>query len=434
MLERSGCRAIVVDRAGYEGLDAVLEHVDEPLLIVLPDHGDASEARRRWPQHTVVDGGGLTPASAVNAAAEPEQTIAYVLFTSGSTGVPKGVMVAPENVRHFVSVMVDRYGITETDRFSQTFDMTFDLSVFDMFVAWECGACVCCLPEAELIKPGRFIQEAGLTVWFSVPSTGLFMRRLGMLKPGRYPTLRWSLFCGEPLPMVVAGEWSQAAPNSIVENLYGPTELTIACMFYRWDASRSPDECRFGIVPIGEAYPGMTPLVADAELQEVAVGAEGELLMTGPQVSLGYIHDEEKTAAAFVVPPGRHDLYYRTGDLVRRPDTNEPMVYLGRIDNQVKVGGHRVELGEIEETLREASGVDAVVALGWPRTEAGAAAITAFVGDSDVNVDAVRRQVSERLPSYMVPRRIHAIAEIPLNANGKFDRKALVTLLEDGAA
>ena len=118
--------------------------------------------------------------------------------------------------------------------------MTFDLSAFDMFVAWERGACVCCLPQAELIKPGRFINESRLTIWFSVPSTGLFMQRLGMLKPDRYPTLRWSLFCGEPLPIDVARSWAEAAPESIVENLYGPTELTIACTLYRWDPSARP--------------------------------------------------------------------------------------------------------------------------------------------------------------------------------------------------
>jgi amino acid adenylation domain-containing protein len=430
MLERSGARALVVDRESAGQLDGLLDGAHESLLVILPEHEDVSELRGRWPLHTVLGSGELEAGGGFESVAVDPDAIAYLLFTSGSTGAPKGVMVSHRNVLHFVDAMVERYEITAEDRFSQTFDMTFDLSAFDMFVAWESGACVCCIPVGEVIKPGKFIRERALTVWFSVPSVGLFMKRLGMLKPDRYPSLRWSLFCGEPLPAEVARAWAEAAPNSIVENLYGPTEVTIACMLYRWDPERGPAESRHGIVPIGGPYPGMSALVVDTELREVAPGHDGELLMAGPQVSLGYWQDEEKTAGAFVVPPTRDQLHYRTGDLVRRPVAAEPMTYVGRVDHQIKVNGHRVELGEIESVLRELASVDAVVALGWPRTEAGAAAITAFVAGSDADPDELRAAVAERLPDYMVPRRIHVIDAIPLNANGKFDRPALVRSLE----
>jgi amino acid adenylation domain-containing protein len=431
MLQRAGCTAVIVDQASSEQLDQVLEG-SEPLLIIAPDHDDVSELAARFPAHRVLGAGALEPPSAWEPVEVDPRAIAYLLFTSGSTGIPKGVMVCHENVAHFIDVMVERYGITDADRLSQTFDMTFDLSVFDMFVAWRRGACLCCVPERSLIKPGRFIQESRLTVWFSVPSTGIFMKRLGMLKPDRYPTLRWSLFCGEPLPVEVASAWAAAAPGSIVENLYGPTELTIACTLYRWDDERSPAESLHGLVPIGEPYPGMSVLVADGELREVAPGQDGELLLTGPQVTLGYWKDPEKTAAAFVVPPGRDGVHYRTGDLVRRPDGDGPLVYLGRIDNQIKINGHRVELGEVECVLREESGVDAAIALGWPRTEAGAAAISAFVSAEQIDAESVRERMARRLPGYMVPRAIHAMANLPLNANGKFDRKALMGMLEQG--
>jgi len=142
---------------------------------------------------------------------------------------------------------------------------------------------------------------------------------LVFLKPGHYPQLRVSLFCGEPLPVSSVQAWSYAAPNSIVENLYGPTELTIACTLYRWDAQRSAAESEMGIVPIGYPYPGMKYLVVDEELGEVPPGEHGELLMSGPQMSLGYWKDAKKTADAFITVPGRTDVYYRTGDRVRRP-------------------------------------------------------------------------------------------------------------------
>ena len=431
MLERSGCEAMIVDAAAAEQLDAVLDGVERSLVIVLPDLADVSALAARWPRHAFVAAGSLAASEGFTPKPVDPSAIAYLLFTSGSTGTPKGVMVAHRNVLAFLDVMAERYGITADDRFSQTFDMTFDLSVFDLFLAWERGACVCCPPENALMTPGRFIRDAGLTVWFSVPSTAVFMRKLKMLKPGSYPTLRWSLFCGEPLPAESARAFAGAAPNSIVENLYGPTELTIACTLYRWDNERSPAESALGVVPIGAPYPGMTAIVVGEDLREVAPGEDGELLLTGPQVTLGYWQDPEKTAAAFVVPPGRDETFYRTGDRVRRPVGDAPMTYRGRVDHQVKVLGHRVELGEIEAAMREESGIDAAVAIGWPPTPAGVGGVVAFLGDLDVDIDALRERLRGRLPSYMVPREIRLLAELPLNANGKYDRKVLKTTLEE---
>jgi amino acid adenylation domain-containing protein len=429
-----GRRALVVDEASAEHLETVLEGIDETLALVLPDVADVSALAARLPRHVVLGAADLVvPPADWEPRAAASDAIAYLLFTSGSTGVPKGVMVAHANVRHFLDVMLERYGIDEHDRLSQTFDMTFDLSVFDMFMAWDRGACVCCLPQSALLQPARFIQESELTVWFSVPSLALLMRRLGMLKPDRYPTLRWSLFCGEPLPAELAQAWADAAPNSIVENLYGPTELTIACTLYRWEPERGEREARHGVVPIGAPYPGMTVLVADDELRPVEPGAEGELLLSGPQVTLGYWQDEEKTRAAFVLPPGASELHYRTGDLVRAPVGDEPLLYVGRIDHQIKVNGYRVELGEVEAALREASGAGEVVALGWPRTESGASGVAAFVQGASVDAEALRDALAATLPYYMVPRTITAIEQFPLNANGKYDRNALVRLLEGTA-
>jgi acyl-CoA synthetase (AMP-forming)/AMP-acid ligase II len=259
------------------------------------------------------------------------------------------------------------------------------------------------------------------------------MKQLGLLKAGRYPELRVSLFCGEPLPVSSIEAWSEAAPNSIVENLYGPTELTIACTLYRWDAESSAAESEMGIVPIGYPYPGMNFLVVDQDLNEVAVGQEGELLMNGPQMSLGYWRDTKKTSDAFITPPGQSEIYYRTGDRVRHPNPDGPLIHLGRIDSQIKVLGHRVELGEIEAVVRKHCGSDAVVAVGWPVTTSGYGGVEVFI-ESRQDGNQLRDAVRSELPEYMVPRRFHFRDTLPRNSNGKLDRKAISKSLEGNDA
>lgn len=432
MLARSGCRSVVVDEDSLPQLEALLNGLHTPLLILIPGMEAVSAFQQRWPMHRVLVGAQLTPEHLWREPVVDHESWAYLLFTSGSTGTPKGVLVAQRNVVSFVDYMVERYEITEHDRLSQTFEMTFDLSAFDMFVSWERGALLCCPSRKMMIRPGTFIRNMDLTTWFSVPSIIPFMKQLGMLKPDSYPSLRLSLFCGEPLPISSATAWTEAAPNSILENLYGPTELTIACTLYRWDAVRSPVEAELGIVPIGYPYPGMNILVADQNLREVGPGEEGELLVNGPQMSLGYWKDPEKTAAAFVIPPGQTDTYYRTGDRVRRPIGRAPLTHLGRIDFQVKILGHRVELGEVEAVLRNATGLDGIVALGWPKTSSGYDGIEVFLEGRRPDPEAIRRSIASTLPEYMVPRRLHFMDRLPKNVNGKVDRKELSRLLESG--
>lgn len=432
MLERSGCRAVIVDPRCAEQLGEVLAGVAPGLLLVLPEHADVSAMRVRFPQHHVIGAPDLLAAEAWSAPpAEPNQ-IAYLLFTSGSTGIPKGVMVAQRNVLAFVDAMVERYSITEEDRFSQTFDLTFDLSAFDMFVAWERGACLCVPTQHQKSLPASYILDSKLTIWFSVPSTGVMMNKLRMLPAGKYPGLRFSLFCGEALPVEIAQAWARAAPQSIVENLYGPTELTIACTLYRFLGDASLPDCEQGVVPIGDPYPGMEVLVADETFREVPPGETGELLMTGPQLSLGYWKDPERTAAAFITPPGRTEIFYRTGDRVRRPLPGKTMTYLGRIDFQIKIQGYRVELGEIEAIVRDEAEIDMAIAVGWPLTASGADGVAVFLGADQLDTEALLERLKARLPAYMVPNELRLISEWPLNSNGKVDRKALTKILQEG--
>lgn len=357
------------------------------------------------------------------------EDIAYILFTSGSTGTPKGVPVRHRNVAAYLTHVIGRYGLGTGDRLSQTFDLTFDLSVFDLFAAWGAGATLVVPNDHDLLAPVRYVARERISHWFSVPSVVSFAMRLRGLAPGSMPTLRWSLFCGEPLTAAQARAWQAAAPGSVLENLYGPTELTLSCTQYRFDATADLGEG--DTVPIGDPYPGLEALVID---EDGHPAAEGELCVRGAQRFPGYLdprdnagrfveHTGGRAAAVADCPAPGEELWYRTGDRVRR-DTAHGLVHLGRLDQQVKVRGYRVELGEIEAVLRSRPGVrDAVVAaVPGPRGESRLmAAYTGDAAEPGPLLDAVRG----RLPGYMVPDSLTRFESFPLNANGKFDRRAI---------
>ncbi len=431
MLERSEATAVVVDEFGKEKMEAVISEISRSMTVLLPQEPDVSSYREQFPNHKFLGQADLQSSNTFTPVDSKADGIAYLMFTSGSTGVPKGVMVSHGNVKYFLKTVIERYTITETDRLSHMFDLVFDLSVFDLFAAWECGACVCSPSPDQLLTPAGFMNDARLTIWFSVPSLALFMRRLGLLEQGAFPQLRWSLFCGEALTLETAGDWATAAPNSIVENLYGPTELTLSCTLHRWDEQESVRLSEHGVVPIGEPFPGMTPLVVDEQLHEVAPGEDGELLMAGPQVALGYWNDKAATERAFLIPPGQTEIFYRTGDRVRRPAEGTSMNYLGRIDHQIKIRGNRVELGEVEAVLRELTGIGTVAVIGWPVTPSGADGLIAFLETEEADVPGLRREIGQRLPDYMRPKQLRLLSTMPLNANGKIDRGALRKLCEE---
>ena len=251
-----------------------------------------------------------------------------------------------------------------------------------------------------------------------------------LLRPGSFPSLRYSLFCGEPLPASSAQLWREAAPNSILENLYGPTETTIAITHYRWNKNGSPEECVNGIVPIGWIFDGQRCSVIDAERKPVPAGIPGELCLCGSQVTTGYWNDPKKTQEQFVRLPGAEErAWYRTGDLVRQ-DPGGCLYYLGRMDHQVKIRGYRVELQEIDAVLRRACDADQIVSVAWPVEHGSADGVVAFVaGVATLDADRVLDYCSKFLPGYMVPRTIYLCDEMPLNANGKIDRPRLVSML-----
>ena len=432
MLRSAAPEAIVVDKASAPLLAEALAGLEPRPRVIAPEPGVAAALVAQG-----LEVGGADELAAVAPLAELppalDDDVAYLLFTSGTTGVPKGVAITHANVLALLDVAAQRYALTPADRCSQTFDQTFDLSVFDLFVAWGAGACVYVPQPIDLLAPVRFVQKNGLTLWFSVPSVVALAVKKSMLHPGAMPTLRYSLFCGEPLPEASARAWQTAAPASRVENLYGPTELTIYCFEHVWRDGEATQEN--GIVSIGRPLPGLGALVVDDDLRPVPDGEPGELLVCGPQTSPGYWRDAAKTRERFVdVPlsPTRVKRFYRTGDRVVRGASGD-YTYLGRADNQIKVLGFRVELGEIEAVLlRDGNAVQAI-AVGWPVEDGRAAGIVAFVTGVTVPGEELVRVVSRTLPTYMVPSRVIVLDEMPLNANGKIDRRALAAQLDDAA-
>jgi amino acid adenylation domain-containing protein len=351
---------------------------------------------------------------------------AYLLFTSGSTGSPKGVPISYTNLRAFLELMSNRYRLTPDDRLTQTFDQTFDLSIFDLLMAWTSGACVYSIPSFELFAPINFINRHQITLWFSVPSVASRLLKRGALRSACMPSLRWSLFCGEGLPSVTAEAWQSAAPQSKLENLYGPTELTIACSAYRWNPESSPADCINGLVPIGEIFSGLSYLIVNDQCAEVGTGEVGELCVTGSQMFSGYWRAPELSMDCFL-HRGISDRvaikYYRTGDLVSQLGAN--LVYRGRKDTQVKISGYRIELGEIEAVLRRAGCVEATV-LAFP--EEYPESMVAFVSGND-DTDAMFKSLREYLPSYMWPKSIVLLNYLPLNNNMKIDRANLRSIV-----
>lgn len=359
-----------------------------------------------------------------------EENNAYLLFTSGTTGEPKGVMVTNANVRHFLNVSQGRYQLRPEDRLSQQSEITFDHIVFDLLMAWEAGASVYVVPEKMVMAPAEFIREHQLTVWFSVPSIIAFLKDMRLLSPGAFPSLRLSLFAGEPLPRELAEAWQQAAPNSRVDNLYGPTEVTVDCLWQSC-ADQTATTPNRGVVAIGVPYEGMQAAIVDAAGNFLPPGETGELAVSGPQVAAGYWNNPELTSKRY--PRLQHptlgeSVWYLTGDLSYQ-DGAGIFHYLGRVDNQVKVLGQRVELEDVEFHLRAVCGSDLVAVIGWPVKHGTAQGLIAFVSGEKPDQRQVKERLRQRLQAYMIPRRIAHLDRMPLNLNGKVDRKALAAML-----
>ena len=398
-----------------------------PMRIGWLDEGDAT-VRNCEPEFSFADLNALSggPLDSENTASDP----AYIMFTSGSTGSPKGVVITHSNVIHFIEWAVPYFGLSRTDRLSCHSPLYFDLSVFDIFGAFAAGAELHLVtPELNVLpnKLADFIRDSRLTQWFSVPSVLNYMAKFDVVKANDFPALKRLLWCGEVLPAPALTYFMTRLPHVSFTNLYGPTEATIASSYYA--VPDCPVDGRASI-PIGRPCGGEKLFVLEENLQPVGPGETGFLYIQGVGLSPGYYKDPEKTNEVFLRNPfgsDPSDRLYKTGDLAKVGE--DGLVYfLGRADSQIKSRGHRIELAEVStalaalEFLRES----AVVAIPTDGFE-GVIICCAYVAspDRDISPAALRSELSKVLPRYMLPTRWIAMHELPRNANGKIDTRLI---------
>jgi amino acid adenylation domain-containing protein len=358
------------------------------------------------------------------------EDLAHLLFTSGSTGAPKGVMITHANVVAFVEWAVRYFGTRPSDRISGHPPLHFDLSTFDIFATLAAGAELHLVPGDLSVNPRALpamIRDHELTQWFSVPSVLTYLAKFDVVAQDDFPALERLLWCGEVLPTPVLVHWMRRLPHVRFTNLYGPTEATIASSYYTVPGCPGDETAS---IPIGTPCTGENLLVLDEELEPTAPVDIGDLYISGLGLSPGYWRDEERTEAAFIAypdaPSGR---IYRTGDLARCAE--DGLVYfLGRADSQIKSRGYRIELGEIEAAVNAQPGMRecAVVGVDVGGFEGTTICCAFSVADGvDLQPLALRAAVSKLLPAYMLPARWRELDALPKNVNGKIDRTELTS-------
>ncbi|MDF5709057.1 MAG: amino acid adenylation domain-containing protein [Nostoc sp. S4] len=352
---------------------------------------------------------------------------AYIFFTSGTTGVPKGVLGCHKGMAHFLNWQRQTFKIGQQDRVAQLTGLSFDVVLRDIFLPLTSGATLCLPEEGDNLEPSRilpYLEQEEISILHTVPS--LAQSWLGNVPSGVFlRNLRWLFFAGEPLKETLVLRWRDAFPESgEIVNLYGPTETTLAKCYYR-----VPVKCTPGVQPVGSPLPQTQALVFTPNHQLCGIGEPGEIVIRTPFRSLGYINAQQENRSRFVQNPfgnEEQDWIYYTGDRGSYgPDGS--LQILGRQDHQVKIRGIRIEPGEIETVLAQHPNVFQTVVIAREDVP-GDQRLVAYIipnQDSVTTISEIRRFLSTKLPQYMLPSAFVLLDTIPLTANGKVNRRAL---------
>jgi amino acid adenylation domain-containing protein len=369
-------------------------------------------------------------ASLAGADGPAPDDVAYVIYTSGSTGRPKGCLVTHGNVLSLVRATIPLLRVGADDRWSLFHSAGFDVSVFELWAAWSTGAAAVAVQDAAARSPRellRLLRDRGVTVLSIVPSVFSQLARAHAEEDAPDMPLRYVLFAGESIqPDIVDDFLGRLAEPPTAVNLYGITEITVHATFKELTAAdlRGPVAS-----PIGRELPHLRIVLRDEDGRPVPPGEPGEIWVHGPGVARGYLNRPELTAERFRAVAGDPvgDVGYRSGDLARRLPDGE-LEFLGRGDQQVKLRGFRVELGEIESVLRRHEGVREVAVLADDPAPDRKVLLALFVPADPADIPAaaaLREAARHLLPEYMVPHRFEPVAALPLTPSGKLDRQAL---------
>ena len=357
-----------------------------------------------------------------------KNNLLYILYTSGSTGNPKGVMVTNNNVLSYLKALHKIWIMTPGFRASQFHEFNFDPSVSDLFFTWSSGGVLCVVPENELLMPFDFIIREKIQIWSSVPTVANFLLKMKMLKPGIFPSIIKSRFAGEPFSQELANAWSLAANNSTIENHYGPTESTVDVCRYVYSKIDKDKSFSNSIIPIGKPLFGNKILIINKNQEVLENGKIGEIIFKGPQVTNGYLNDSTKTKSSFVSFnwDDTNDIWYKSGDLGFY-NFEGNLECLGRIDNQIKFGGRRVEIGEIESAFRKFDKTKDAKVIAMKDDNNIVKGLYAFITDtlSEQEEKEIKFKIQNYIEKLFVPKKIISIEKFPLTVSGKIDRKKL---------
>ena len=344
--------------------------------------------------------------------------LAYVFFTSGSTGVPKGVAITQRSIIDYIDWAAEEFSIDENVKIANQAPFYFDNSILDIYLCMSCGATLYIPPEmyyAFQAKLLAYLEEKKITFIFWVPSALVGSANSGLLERFDLSAIKKVLFCGEVMPNRHLNIWRRVLPEAEFANLYGPTEITCNCTYFPIERQYEDSEK----IPAGKAFPGRRVILVDEEGKQVTEpGVQGEICSAGESLANGYYKEPEQTAEKFVLYPvdGTEQRMYRTGDLGSY-DEEGNIVFAGRKDFQIKHMGHRIELEEIERSMTALDGVEKSCCV----FDMEKNRIMGFYLGEKAASD-VRKQMKEQLPVYMVPTKLIQVDEMPLNKNGKTDR------------